>query len=121
MNYHYILPTHYYIPAHRQADNFRTNYPEVDPTQVTESAGAFQGLMADAHIIIEKFATSKQFASQVMDYAQKGNQKEVQKLIQSTGIKNPVEITFNPDSINFTFIAKSKDVDCCKLVMALHW
>ncbi|WP_102028515.1 hypothetical protein [Salirhabdus sp. Marseille-P4669] len=125
MNNFYLLPTQYYIPNQGFVPNFtnpyRQQYPPVDTAQFTKSAEAFQSLMIDAKRIIDQFATSKQFAKNVMEHAQKSDTKTVSKLIKETGIKNPVRVKFTPDGINIELDASVEDVDCCKLVMALHW
>ncbi|MRG85193.1 hypothetical protein [Salinibacillus xinjiangensis] len=120
----YVLPPQYYIPAHFNLPNplpRQNPYPNVDTTQFTESATEFQSLMKSAHKIIDRFANSKEFAYQVMDAAQKSDHETVKKLIEKEDLAHPVEIKFNPDGIDITLIAKTKDIDCCKLVMALHW
>ena len=99
----------------------RQQYPSVDTGLFTKSAETFQSLMADAKKIIDKFATSKDFAYEVMELAQKSDTEKVNQLIKSTGIENPTLVKFTPDGINITLDASVEDIDCCKLVMALHW
>ncbi|QHS23116.1 hypothetical protein GWK91_09215 [Virgibacillus sp. MSP4-1] len=123
---HYLLPPYYYIPSFFHIDHkskvFRQNpYPEIDTTNFTESAQTFQVLMQDAEIIIEEFAHSKEFAFNVMDAAQKSEHEKVKNLINGLDISHPAEVDFNPDNIRITLIAQTKDMDCCRLVMALHW
>ncbi|MCP8617770.1 hypothetical protein [Salirhabdus salicampi] len=109
-NNHYVVP---YL-------NSRT-FPDVDTTQFTESAVVFQSLMVDAKKIVDRFAESKQFAHDVMSAAQKSEYDKVKQMIENTGLKHPVNITFNPDNLHLTLLAKTADIDCCKLEMSIHW
>ncbi|MCD5325141.1 MULTISPECIES: hypothetical protein [Pontibacillus] len=99
----------------------RPSYPEVDPSTLTDSAKAFQSLMSDAHIIIEKFATSPSFSQQVMEAAQQSNKEKVKQLLEGTGIKHPIKIRYNPDGLHLTLTAQSQNQDCCKMELAFHW
>ncbi|MBB6453422.1 tRNA A-37 threonylcarbamoyl transferase component Bud32 [Salirhabdus euzebyi] len=116
---HYFLPPLYYVPYyhnHRQPP-----YPEVNPSQFTDSAYSFQALLVDAQKIIAKLSDSKEFAKQVMDNAQKSNQAEVIKLVKETGITHPVDVSFTPDNIKIILTAVNGGSVCCKLVMDLYW
>ncbi len=104
----------YSYPTYRQ-------YPDVDPTLFNESAIEMQKLMNDASIVLKRIAESKDFAKKVMSAAQESHLQEVDRLIQSTGIKSKVETSFNPDGINMTFKSKVGQTDCCKLTVALLW
>ncbi len=99
----------------------RPQYPEADPTLFHQSAGSFKKLMSDATIVLNKLADSKEFAHQVMKAAQQNNKDEVEKLIQSTGVKETVDIDYNPDAITLEMTSKVEKTDCCKLVMTLRW
>ncbi|QSS99409.1 hypothetical protein IMZ31_15185 [Pontibacillus sp. ALD_SL1] len=121
--YSYPLWIPYAPPAYGSypMPQFRPTYPDVDPTTLTDSAKAFQSLMSDAHIIIEKFATSPNFSQKVMKAAQQSNNEKVKQLIQGTGIQHPIEIHYNPDGIHLTLTAQSQNQDCCKMELAFHW
>lgn len=109
------------IPQTNYYSGVRNQYPTVNTKQLTASASNFQKLMKDADKVIDEFANSNDFSYQVMEAAQKSDKDKVEKLIKGTGIKHPVNIQFNPDGIRLTFLAKTEQVDCCKLEMALHW
>jgi hypothetical protein len=106
-----VFPTQYYA---RQ-------YPPVDPALFSQSAIAMQRLMKDASIILDKLASSKEFAFKVMSAAQASKTKEVKQFIQSLGIQSKVSIYYNPDGIRLTLSATSGGVECCSLVIGLRW
>ncbi|KGP72065.1 hypothetical protein [Pontibacillus yanchengensis] len=118
----YFIPYTPYEPIRNvYQPQIRPTYPEVNTDQLTESAKSFQELMKDAQLVLQKFASSHQFSFDVIDAAQKSKDEKVKQLIKSTGIKHPVDIYYNPDSLRLTFRAKQDDIECCKLTMALHW
>lgn len=96
-------------------------YPEVDPTLLEQSAKSMQNLMREASLVLNKLADSKSFASKIMSAAQHSNMDEVDRLIQSTGIKSKVKTSFNPDGINMKFSSSIGQTECCHLTIALRW
>ncbi|MTW86145.1 hypothetical protein F3157_10800 [Virgibacillus dakarensis] len=117
----YQVPGYYAIPGQRHFPAIRQQYPEADPTLFHESAGAFKQLMKVGTVLLNKLTASKEFAQQVMDAAQRGDKEKVKQLIQSTGIKEKVDVDYNPDGITFNMFSKVEKVDCCKLAMSLRW
>lgn len=107
-------PNLFYQTAQRQ-----DGYPPVDPNRLFDSANQSQKLMDDANKLIQRFATSKDFCTQVMDAAQRNKQDEVQRLIKSSGVSSDVNMYFNPDGLRLEF--KSADIECCQLLIALRW
>ncbi|MGM0875326.1 MAG: hypothetical protein ACQEWV_11085 [Bacillota bacterium] len=96
-------------------------YPGVDTSLLEQSAKSMQNLMKEASLVLNKLAESKPFANKIMYAAQHSNMKEVEMLIQSTGIKSKVKTSFNPDGINFKLSSKVGSSDCCHLTIALRW
>jgi hypothetical protein len=96
-------------------------YPPVNPALFSKSAATAQRLMNDASIILKKLAESKSFATSVMAAAQEGKTKEVNRMIQSLGIKSKVDLYFNPDGIRFTLSPPPGAFSCCQLVIGLRW
>jgi hypothetical protein len=96
-------------------------YPPINPTLFSQSAATAQTLMNDASTILKRLASSKSFATSVMSAAQEGNKKEVQRMIESLGIKSKVELYFNPDGIRFTLSPPPGAFLCCQLVIGLLW
>lgn len=94
-------------------------YPPVDPDRLYQSANQSQQLMADANKLVQRFATSKDFCTQVMDAAQRNNRDEVQRLIKSSGVDSDVTMYFNPDGLRLEF--KSANIECCQLLIVLRW
>jgi hypothetical protein len=114
-------PTSYHPNFHWYTYPTYRQFPDVDPTLFNESAIEMQKLMNDASIVLKKIAESKEFAKKVMSAAQESHLEEVDRLIQSTGIKSKVETSFNPDGINMKFSSMVGQTDCCKLTVALLW
>lgn len=96
-------------------------YPPVDPTTFHQSANEMTILMNDASIVLNRLADSTDFAKKVMSAAQESDIEEVKNLIQSTGIKSLVNVKFNPDNIRLEFSSRIKEVECCKLQIAIKW
>ncbi|WP_142255378.1 hypothetical protein [Bacillus sinesaloumensis] len=114
---HSVFPepkSYYQYPYYRK-------YPEVDSTLFSESATEMRNLMKDASLVLAKLADSKPFAQQVMAAAQSSNDKEVERLLKSTGIKSDIKTKFNPDGINIELSSMVNGVECCHLTITLRW
>lgn len=96
-------------------------FPEVDPTLFKESAEEMRILMRDASHILAKLAESKDFAKKVMAAAQASNDKEVDRLLKTTGIQSHVKATFNPDGLNLQLEASVGGSKSSLLTIALRW
>ncbi|TFB21777.1 hypothetical protein E3U55_08085 [Filobacillus milosensis] len=96
-------------------------YPDLDPTQFTQSAEAFRDLLNDASDILRQLSNSEKFAYEVMDAAQHSETQKVKQLLESTGIHNQVEVQYNPDGIKMTMRTNTQGTDCCHLSMNLRW
>lgn len=120
------LPIH---PAHlqnRQTErNNRSNnqyqYPPVDPSLFNQSANETKKLMEDASLVLNKLAESKEFDEQLMDFAQRSDMEEVQRLISSVGVKSNVKVNFNPDGFRLVFASNIENTECCQLTINLRW
>ncbi|MDY0406106.1 hypothetical protein P5G51_012515 [Virgibacillus sp. 179-BFC.A HS] len=118
----YPVYTYAPVPYHGNVINpsYR-QYPPVDVTLFSKSAESFHTLMNDANIIVRKLSTSKAFAKQVMEAAQAGNKERVRELIASTGVKEKVDVEYNPDQLRLSLTHKVEQTDCCKLTLAFRW
>ncbi|MBM7647376.1 hypothetical protein JOC78_000297 [Bacillus ectoiniformans] len=96
-------------------------FPKVDASLFNQSAIEMENLMKDAQLLIKKLAASKDLDQKIMSAAQQSNNKEVDRLIQSTGIQSTVETSFTPDGLHLNFIGKTNGYDCCHLTIALKW
>ena len=96
-------------------------YPDVNTTLFKESALKALSLMNDANLVMEKITTSQTFSTDLMRAAQQSKQSEVQRLIQSTGIKKKPEITYNPDGITMNFQDHIEEKECCHIILKLRW
>ncbi|MEH7225876.1 hypothetical protein V7112_18855 [Bacillus sp. JJ1566] len=95
--------------------------PEVDPTLFKESAEEMRILMKDASLILAKLAESRDFAKKVMAAAQASNDKEVDRLLKTTGIQSKVTAAFNPDGLNLKLEASVGGSKSSLLTIALRW
>ena len=96
-------------------------YPGVNPTLFRTSAEKAIALMKDATLVMNKITSSSAFSSDLMSAAQQSNQPEVEKLIQSTGIKETPKITYNPDGITMNFVDFAGEKECCHIITQLRW
>jgi hypothetical protein len=96
-------------------------YPEVNATLFRTSADKAISLMEDANLVMTKITSSDSFSSELMTAAQQSEQKEVERLIQSTGIKKKPKITYNPDGITMNFVDYAGDKECCHIITQLRW
>lgn len=127
MNYFQRNPAYYHTPYgtynywQYPNDQYPNRQNNVDVTVFSESLGAYRQLLKDASNVLNHLADSKTFAAQVMGAAQVSNQKEVDHLIKSLGVKSDFEVSYNPDGIHLKFWAHVKGSECCKLDMAIRW
>lgn len=96
-------------------------YPDVNTTLFKTSATKAIALMEDANLVMKKITTSNSFSNELMTAAQQSNQAEVEKLIQSAGIKKKPKITYNPDGITMNFQDYVGDKECCHIILQLRW
>jgi hypothetical protein len=111
------VPYYLYNPTEAQ---FRS-LPPIDPTLFMNSAKSMRGLMTSANTIIEKFASSRKYSTDMMTAAQLSKMSEVYELIESLGIKDKPLITFTPDGINIQFEKSIDHVDLCHLTLKIRW
>lgn len=115
MHYPYTFHPHLYYPVYLR------EFPEVNPNQFIHSAKNSLDLLTDAQLLLNKINSSNVFSKNMMQAAQMSHTEEVDKLIQTTGIKTRPKISYNPDGITFTFDHKSTPPHCCLLSIQLKW
>ena len=96
-------------------------YPPVNIQKFDISAKQFQELVQQARLFTDKIIGSKQFAFDIMNAAQLSDQKKVEELVKSTGISIPFQVKFTPTAIQVILDNSSEKVDCCSLLVGLHW
>lgn len=96
-------------------------YPEVNTKLFKASAQKAITLMADAILVMEKIHSTSSYSNDLMSAAQQSNQAEVERLIQSAGIKKKPKITYNPDGITMNFQDFVGDRECCHIILQLRW
>lgn len=96
-------------------------YPEVNAGFLYQSANETRKLMKEASLVLDKFASSKEFGKKVMTAAQESNTKEVERLVKSIGVTSDIHIDYNPDELKMEFMSHVQNTECCKLTVALRW
>lgn len=120
--YPYSIPVPPY-PVYTMNYHIPRTYPAVDPTIFSASIKSFRLLMTQGSILLDRLG-NLQFARQIMTAAQEGKHHEVNRLIQSIGLKVPVKTTYTPTGVNFELIAQSHPNipnSCCTLTINLKW
>lgn len=95
-------------------------YPPVDTKILGQSVTAFQKLMRDGGILLNKLAEQR-FAYQLMTAAQAGNQHEVDRIMASIGIESAISTKYTPSGVIFTVDPNVQGTSCCTLTMSLKW
>lgn len=106
---------------HGQMASDARQYPTLDPSQFVQSAAVFEKLMKGATQLVEQVARSGEFAMKLMDAAQKNKKGQVKQLLQSAGVQEPFDVTYNPDEIRLVLYEKTKQSGCCQLILIFRW
>ncbi|MCJ7839436.1 hypothetical protein MUB24_00650 [Lederbergia sp. NSJ-179] len=109
-----------YLP-NNQVPFWIRQYPAIKTEKLHQSAQKIQALMSQASLLVNKIHSSSTFAHELMDAAQKSNEKKVNELIRSTGLSIPFKSRFNPDGIVFELTNSENGKGCCTLHIALQW
>jgi len=115
---------YYYYPVYYPDTRYYLSYrqhPSVNPDLLHQSATETKKLMDDAVIVLNKLADSKEFDAKLMNAAQASDNEEVNRLIQSIGLKTDLDVYFNPDGLRLEFKSDVDNIDCCKLTVTLRW
>ena len=99
----------------------RPSYPPVNPGHLNDSANESRKLLVEASKLLDRLATSKEFATLMMEAAQRSETAEVKRLIRSIGITSRVDVDYNPDGLRLEFKGEVGGVECCRLLIALRW
>jgi hypothetical protein len=103
----------YYVPYR--------SLPPVDTKMFIKSSKCIQNLMTSANTIVDKFASSPQFSVDIMTAAQFSNQKEVEKIIHSLGLKDVPKVSYTPDGLTIQFDTSENNFDVCHLSLKIRW
>lgn len=123
-NIHHLYNTFFqgpYVPYTQPISPVTRQFPQVDPSKFMNSAKYMQSLMRDASTLLDKMADSKDFAFKLMSLAQESKQKQIEKQIQETGIKNIPKVDYTPDGLRLKFETDSEHENCCTLTLAVRW
>lgn len=112
-------PSYPHHPGHcRDRRLYRPEYAPIDVTLFSSSVHTFQMLMQQGGILLERLRNPA-FEKQLMGYAQQGKQREVDRLIQATGLQVPVKTSFTPSEVTFSLGDPASE--CCILTFAIRW
>jgi len=113
----YPLQLFVYPPFYPQWDR---EMPPVDTNMLEHSVTSLQKIVNNASILLSKLK-EKQVAHQLMTAAQAGNQKEVERIVHTFGLAEPVQTTYTPSAIIFKIDPVPQEPHCCSLTMMLKW
>lgn len=77
--------------------------------------------MQQASLLINRIVNSQRFAYQLMDGAQKSNQRRVEQLIKSTGITIKYIVRFTPTALQIELDNSKEGMNCCQMLVGLRW
>lgn len=119
--YYDPYPNGPFPPFQHPSFQWNREYPPVDTHIFGQSVVAFQKLMRDGSIVLNKLA-EPHFAHQLMTAAQAGHQHEVDRLMKSIGVGSLIITTkYTPTGVVFTLDPNVPGTPCCTLTMALQW
>ncbi|WP_164220045.1 hypothetical protein [Virgibacillus sp. YIM 98842] len=119
---YYFYPHYYPLYSYPNCFSVR-QFPPVDPDMFYESANEMKNLINDASEILDRLATSKDFAKQLMLAAQESDMEEVTRLIHTANIVSDLDVNYNPESLRLDFKKKTEEneIECCRLLVTLRW
>lgn len=99
----------------------RDPFPPVDTRKFNASAKRYKQVLNEANLFIGTLTASDDFARKLMDAAQRSDQKEVERLVRSTGVTIKYNLSYTPSGIRIDFSNSDAENGCCMLRMALSW
>ncbi|MFE8702376.1 hypothetical protein ACFYKX_17400 [Cytobacillus sp. FJAT-54145] len=132
MNYYpqaqHMPPNYTYNPYNAQMPHYRfypqpyyRPFPQVNPDLFMQSAHHMQVLMKDASLLLDRMASSKEYAMNLMGAAQESKMQQVNDMIKGAGITTMPEVSYTPEGLKLYFKSKAEDIDCCHLSLTLRW
>ncbi|WP_262176832.1 hypothetical protein [Saccharococcus sp. Marseille-Q5394] len=115
-----VHPGYMAMPTPAPQDG-RSPFPPVNTRKLNESAKRFKQVMNEANLFIGTLTASDDFARRLMDAAQRSDQKEVERLVRSTGVTIKYNLSYTPSGIRIDFSNSDAQNSCCTLRMALGW
>ncbi|MCG7407377.1 hypothetical protein MH117_08085 [Paenibacillus sp. ACRRX] len=96
-------------------------YLPVNTAVFSSSAGSSLDLMQQMNRVLQRIRDSKDYAAEVMDAAQRGNEKEVIRLLKSTQVSADISVKFTPDGLHMRFSSGPTENYCCITEVMLRW
>ncbi|WP_051286976.1 hypothetical protein [Paenibacillus taiwanensis] len=96
-------------------------YPSVNTAIFSASAGSSLEMVQQMNKVLQRIHDSKEYAAQVMDAAQRGNEKEVIRLLKSVQISADISVKFTPDGLHMRFSSGPAENYCCNTEVTLRW
>lgn len=119
--YGYALNEQYfpsYLPIYYRPE---PSFPTIDPNLFIQSAQQMKNLLADVSTVLNKISSSRSFAVDLMNAAQRSEMEKVKQMIKSTGITHIPKIYYNPTSLKLEFQSLTKQFQCCQLSVNIRW
>lgn len=117
VQYH-LYPAHPYHYAPYWA--WDRNFPPVNTKMLSNSVVTSEHLLKDASIVVKKL-TDPTIAGQLMTNAQNGNQKEVDRIVQTFGSESAIETSYTPSAVQFVLGPRITGKPCCQVTLMLKW
>ncbi|UHA73847.1 Nif11-like leader peptide family natural product precursor [Paenibacillus sp. 481] len=108
----------YFEPSYNERPEM---YPAVHAAPFMASAAMSQQLMQQAGKLLERVQHSSEFATKIMDAAQRGLNDEVVRLIRSTGVSADMHMNFTPEGIILKLVSGTAEKTYCELDLKLRW
>ncbi|NHM33466.1 hypothetical protein [Neobacillus terrae] len=111
---------HQYVYYPNYLYRFPPQYPPINIGIFESSIKSMQKIASEAVVLLNRISDPG-FARRIMNAAQTGNKKEVDRLINSAGVSTPITIKYTPSGILLTLVSVAKGGNCCSLSMHLKW
>lgn len=80
------------------------------------SAREASGLFADAQLVLNRIAGSRELSHRILTAAEQSDKQSVKRLIKQMGVRHEVDTVFNPDGIYISLIGTQS-----RMILALRW
>ncbi|WLR51801.1 hypothetical protein LC040_02530 [Bacillus tianshenii] len=105
------------IPAYRLPN---PSYPPVEVERFRKSAKQLTPMLKQAEAFVYQITESKKLRTQIKEAAQRGEEKEVHRLIRSAGIVDLWKTSYTPDTIHI-LLQPSNSSRWSDVVLTMRW
>ncbi|MCE7793996.1 hypothetical protein K8O68_16530 [Salipaludibacillus sp. CUR1] len=102
--------------------NWRRQYPPVDPSLFQQSLQTYASLTARGNLLIERLLASPETMQQLMEAAQAGQNETVNRIVHAAAGTTDITTSYTPMSVTFNLTADTPQLSpCCRMTMNLRW